>query len=58
MNDFQAILVSNEENQMNTFKELIESKNITIIVQKGSHCESVLKHVSKISQSIFFRSSK
>ncbi len=43
VNDFQALIVSNDELNIKTFKELIEIEDISILVQKGSHCEKIFK---------------
>jgi hypothetical protein len=46
MNDFLALLVSNEEIKINSFKELINTENISISVQEGSFSNKVFKKVN------------
>ncbi len=46
MNDFLALLVSNEEVKINSFKELINTENISISVQEGSFSNKVFKKVN------------
>jgi hypothetical protein len=46
VNDFQALLVSNDELNIKAFKELIEIEDISILVQKGSYCEKIFKNVN------------
>jgi hypothetical protein len=46
MNDFQALLVSNEEIQINSFKELINTEDISILVQEGSFSNKVFRKVN------------
>ncbi len=52
MNDFLALLVSNEEIKINSFKELINTENISISVQEGSFSNKVFKKVNYL-QSIW-----
>ncbi len=46
MNDFLALLVSNEEIKINSFKELINTENISISVQEGSFSNKVFRKVN------------
>ncbi len=46
VNDFQALLVSKEEIRINTFKELIETTDISIIVEEATYGDTLLKKVN------------
>jgi hypothetical protein len=46
VNDFQALLVSKEEIRINTLKELIENKDLSIIVEESTYGDTVLKKVN------------
>jgi hypothetical protein len=54
VNDFQALIVSNDELNIKTFKELIEIEDISILVQKGSHCEKIFKNVRTLTTAYVF----
>ncbi len=55
VNDFQALLVSKEEIRINTFKELIETKDLSILVEEGTYGDIVLKKVNFESNYILFQ---
>jgi hypothetical protein len=55
VNDFQALLVSKEEIRINTFKELIENKDISILIEEGTYGDTFLKKVNSKSNQILFQ---